>query len=89
MGAIVTGPFTSRRIAGRRLTKISGGSFFTDATGGALVFFTLAASRSSEMVMVAAGLRKVFISSSIFAVVAGSSEGNEMLVILGSLSNTV
>ena len=80
IGAIVAGPLTSKRIAGRKLMMISGGSFFTGATGGALDFFTLAARRSSEMFIVADGFRNVFISCSICAVVAGSSEGKLMLV---------
>ena len=58
MGASDGAPFTKSRIAGRMLMKMVGGSFFTAATGGVLSFFTLAARRSSEMVMVAAGLRK-------------------------------
>ena len=81
MGAVVGAPFTMRRIAGRMLMKMVGGSFLTSVTGGAFVFFTLATRRSSEMVMVAAGLRNVFINWSIWAVVAGSSEGKETLVI--------
>ena len=89
MGASDGLPLTCRRIAGLMLMKMVGGSFLTGATGGVFVFLTLAASRSTEMVMVAEGFRKVLIRCSICAEVAASSEGNEMLVILGSLRKTV
>src|ERR1035441_9506772 len=82
-------PFTISRIAGRMLMKMAGGSFLTSATGGVFFFLALATSRSREIVMVAAGLRKVLTSCSICVVVAGSSDGKETLVILGSLSKTV
>src|ERR1035441_9760218 len=88
MGAVTGGPSTRSRIAGRMLMKMAGGSFLTSATGGVFVFLALATSRSKEIVMVAAGLRKVLTSCSICVVVAGSSDGKETLVILGSLSTT-
>src|ERR1700748_2944999 len=66
-----------------------GGSFLTWATGGAFGFFTLAASRSTEIVMVADGFRNVRICCSSCAEVGASSEGNETLVIFGSLRKTV
>ena len=56
--------------------KMAGGSLLREAAGGGVfVFFTLATSRSSEMVMLAAGLRNVLTNWSIWAVVAASSDG--------------
>ena len=75
MGANTGCPFTSRMIAGLKLMKMVGGSFFTAVTGGGAGFFTLAVSRSSDMVIEAAGFRNVRTSASICGTFAGSRDG--------------
>src|ERR1035438_1546992 len=89
MATFTGAPFTISRIAGFMLMKMAGGSFFTGAPVVLFFFWALATSRSREIVMVAAGLRKVLTSCSIWVEVAGSSDGKLTLVILGSLSKTV
>ena|SRR6516162_3220223 len=83
-------PLIISKIAGLTLTKIVGGVLFRSAVcGGVCVFLTLATSRSSEIVIVAAGFRNVRTCTPNCSDLSGGSDGNVTLVICGLLRKTV